>query len=128
MASVCNLPSPGRGAAAVVFTMIAFGISLMLQQQSTVAPFKIAGVEPIKTQKQFNNELAALSDDAIISYLEMTSDVKDVEKISESIDQSKLPEETDYMDEQFLDSLMKELEQPETDNNTTEPQTETETK
>jgi gluconate kinase len=58
----------------------------------------------------------------------MTSDEKDVEKISESIDQSKLPEETDYMDEQFLDSLMKQLEQPETDNNTTEPQIETETK
>ncbi len=115
-------------AAAVVFTMIAFGINLMLQQQSTAAPFKIAGVEPIKTQKQFNNELAALSDDAIVSYLEMTSDAKDVEKISESIDQSKLPEETDYMDDVFLDSLMKQLEQPETINNTKEPQTETETK
>lgn len=114
-------------AAAVVFTMIAFGIKLMLQQQSTVAPFKIAGVDPIKTEKQFNKELAALSDDAIVSYLEMTSDAKDVEKISESIDQSKLPEETDYMDDVFLDSLMKELEQPETNINTTETQTETET-
>lgn len=115
-------------AAAVVFTMIAFGMNLMLQQQSTSAPFKIAGVEPIKTQKQFNNELAALSDDAIVSYLEMTSDAKDVEKISESIDQTTLPEESDYMDDVFLDSLMKQLEQPEANSNTTEPQTETETK
>lgn len=114
-------------AAAVVFTMIAFGINILLQQQSSSIPSDIVQVEHIKTQKQFNNELAALSDDAIVSYLEMTSDTKDVENISESIDQTTLPEETDYMDEQFLDSLMKQLEQPEANNNT-EPQTETETK
>ena len=116
-------------AAAVVFTMIAFGINMILKPQTiSDRPFAIAGVDPIKTQKQFNKELAALSDDAIVSYLEMTSDAKDVEKISESIDQSKLPEETDYMDDLFLDSLMKELEQPETNINTNETQTETETK
>lgn len=113
-------------AAAVVFTMIAFGISFFMNNKTTV--IDTAHIIPPQTEKQFNNELATLSDDAIISYLEMTSDVKDVEKISESIDQSKLPEETDYMDDVFLDSLMKQLEQPEADNNTTEPQTETETK
>lgn len=114
-------------AAAVVFTMIAFGINFFMNNQTTVND-TVDIISPIKTEKQFNNELAALSDDAIVSYLEMTSDVKDVEKISESIDQSKLPEETDYMDDVFLDSLMKQLEQPEANNNTTEPQTETETK
>mgnify|MGYP001424447664 CR=1 FL=1 len=115
-------------AAAVVFTMIAFGMNLMLQQQSTAAPFKITGVDPIKTQKQFNNELAALSDEAIVSYLEMTSDAKDADKISESIDQTTLPEESDYLDDVFLDSLMKQLEQPEATINPIAPQTETETK
>ncbi len=116
-------------AAAAVITMIAFGINLITKQQTIPGnPFKIAGVEPIKTQKQFNNELASLSDDAIVQYLEMTSDTKDVEKISESIDHTTLPEETDYMNDAFLDSLMQQLEQPETTINTNEVQTETETK
>lgn len=99
-------------AAAVVFTMIAFGINMLLKQQSTSNP--IAGI----TEKQFNNELAALSDDAIVSYLQMTSDTKDIEKINESIDHSKLPEETDYIDQEFLDSLMQELEKTNTTTNT----------
>lgn len=105
-------------AAAVVFTMIAFGINLVLKQQSTSVAFAIAGVDPIKTQKQFNNELAGLSDDAIVSYLQLTADSKDIDKINESIDQSKLPEETDYMDEEFLESFMKELEKTTTTTNT----------
>jgi hypothetical protein len=105
-------------AAAVVFTMIAFGINMVLKQQSTTVAFAIAGVDPIKTQKQFNNELAGLSDDAIVSYLQMTADSKDIDKINESIDQSKLPEETDYMDEEFLESFMKELEKTTTTTNT----------
>jgi hypothetical protein len=105
-------------AAAVVFMMIAFGINLLLQQQSSSIASDIAQVEHIKTQKQFNNELTGLSDDAIVSYLQMTADTKDVEKINESIDQSKLPEETDYMDEEFLESFMKELEKTTTTTNT----------
>lgn len=105
-------------AAAVVFTMIAFGINMMMKQQSTSVAFAIAGVDPIKTQKQFNNELAALSDDAIVSYLKLTADTKDMDKINESIDHSKLPEETDYMDEEFLESFMKELEKTNTTTNT----------
>ncbi|MBP6686722.1 MAG: hypothetical protein KA160_02600 [Lacibacter sp.] len=104
--------------AAVVFTMIAFGINLAMKQQSTSAAFAIAGVDPIKTQKQFNNELAGLSDDAIVNYLKLTADAKDIEKINESIDQTKLPEETDYMDEEFLESFMNELEKT-TNNNST---------
>jgi hypothetical protein len=99
-------------AAAVVFTMIAFGINLVLKQQSTSDP--VAGI----TEQQFNNELAALSDDAIVSYLKLTADTKDIDKIKESIDQSKLPEETDYMDEEFLESFMKELEKTTTTTNT----------
>ncbi|MEJ8842321.1 hypothetical protein WG954_07995 [Lacibacter sp. H375] len=105
-------------AAAVVFTMIAFGINLLLKQQSSAIASDIAQVEHIKTQKQFNNELAGLSDDAIVSYLQMNADTKDVEKINESIDHSKLPEETDYMDDEFLESFMKELEKTTTTTNT----------
>jgi hypothetical protein len=105
-------------AAAVVFTMIAFGVNIMMNQSSKRLPFKIAGVDPITTQKQFNNDLATLSDDAIVSYLNLTADTKDTDKINESIDQSKLPEETDYMDEEFLESFMKELEKTTTTTNT----------
>nr|WP_294902301.1 hypothetical protein [uncultured Lacibacter sp.] len=114
-------------AAAVVLSMLAFGINFLLQQQSNSIAFIIAKVEPINTQKQFNKELAALSDDAIVNYLQLTADTKDVEKISESIDQTQLPEETDYMDEEFLENFMKELEK--TEKQTTpavEVQTETE--
>ncbi len=105
-------------AAAAVFTMIAFGINLFMKQSFDTTPFDIAHVDPIKTQKQFNNELAALSDDAIVSYLQMNADTKDAEKINESIDHSKLPEETDYMDEEFLENFMKELEKTTTTTNT----------
>jgi hypothetical protein len=105
-------------AAAVVFTMIALGINFLLQQQSSSIASDIAQVEHIKTQKQFNNELTGLSEDAIVSYLQLTADTKDVEKINESIDQSKLPEETDYMDEEFLENFMKELEKTTTTTNT----------
>lgn len=105
-------------AAAVVFTMIAFGINLMMKQSWDTSGADLAQVEPIKNQKQFNKELAGLSDDAIVSYLQMTADTKDMDKINESIDHSKLPEETDYMDEEFLESFMKELEKTTTTTNT----------
>jgi hypothetical protein len=105
-------------AAAVVFTMIAFGINMIMKQSSARIASDIVGVERIKNQKQFNTELASLSEDAIVNYLQLTADSKDVDKINESIDQSKLPEETDYMDEEFLESFMKELEKTTTTTNT----------
>jgi hypothetical protein len=105
-------------AAAVVFTMIAFGINMVLKQSFDTTPFDMAHVDPIKTQKQFNNELEGLSEDAIVNYLKLTADTKDIDKINESIDQTKLPEETDYMDEEFLESFMKELEKTTTNTNT----------
>ncbi len=105
-------------AAAVVFTMIAFGINVLMKQSWDTTAADLAHVEPIKNQKQFNNELAALSEDAIVNYLQMTSDTKDIEKINETVDQNKLPEETDYMDEEFLESFMKELEKTTTTTNT----------
>jgi hypothetical protein len=113
-------------AAAVVFTMIAFGTNFFSQKSTTSESVATDdAVPPATTEKQFNNELATLSDDAIISYLKLTADAKDIEKISESIDHNTLPEESDYMDDVFLDSLMKELEHTET---ITLPEIETDTK
>jgi hypothetical protein len=105
-------------AAAVVFTMIAFGINMMMKQSWDTSGADLAQVEPIKNQKQFNKELTGLSDDAIVNYLQLTADTKDIDKINESIDQTKLPEETDYMDEEFLETFMKELEKTTTTTNT----------
>lgn len=95
-------------AAAVVISMFAFGISYLLQKDSNT----IAGT--IKTEAQFNTQLASISDDAIIDYLQMTADTKDVESIKQLIDGTQLPEEADYIDEAFLNSFMKELEAKQT--------------
>lgn len=95
-------------AAAVVISMLAFGINYTLQKKSDA----VAGA--IKTEAQFNTQLASISDDAIIDYLQMNADTKDAESIKQLIDGTQLPEETDYIDEEFLDAFMKELEKKQT--------------
>jgi uncharacterized protein YihD (DUF1040 family) len=95
-------------AAAVVISMVAFGINYTLKKDGD----SFAG--KIKTEAQFNTQLASISDDAIIDYLQMTADTKDAESIKQLIDGSQLPEEADYIDEAFLDAFMKELEAKQT--------------
>ncbi len=102
-------------AAAVVFTMIAFGINFMLQQQKAVGP--VAEIQKIKTEEQFNQELVKLSDEEIISYLKLTADSKDAETMAALVDGAQLPNEAEYMDDAFLESFMKELEQTEQQTN-----------
>lgn len=101
-------------AAAVVFVLIAFGINFFSNQsnitnENTIVPKSL-------TDEQFNNELAQISDDEIINYLNQTADSKDAVTIATLIDKSELPDEADYMDDEFLNSVMKELEK--TDNKT----------
>ena len=95
-------------AAAVIISMLAFGINYTLNNDRDT----VAGV--IKTEAQFNTQLASISDDAIIDYLQMTADAKDAESIKQLIDGTQLPEEADYIDEEFLDAFMKELETKQT--------------
>ena len=95
-------------AAAVVISMVAFGVNYAVQKNTT----DVAGT--IKTEAQFNTQLASISDDAIIDYLQMTTDTKDVESMKQLIDGTELPEEADYIDEEFLDAFMKELEAKQT--------------
>lgn len=95
-------------AAAVVISMIAFGVNYAVQKNTT----DVAGT--IKTEAQFNTQLASISDDAIIDYLQMTADTKDAESMKQLIDGTQLPEEADYIDEEFLDAFMKELETKQT--------------
>lgn len=95
-------------AAAVVVSMLAFGINYTLKKDGdTVA-------NAIKTEAQFNTQLASISDDAIIAYLQMNADTKDAESMKQLIDGTQLPEEADYIDEAFLDAFMKELETKQT--------------
>ncbi len=102
-------------AAAVLFGMIAFGINFFMQQPSSNGP--VVNIPEYKTEEQINTELAQISEDEIINYLKMTSDSKDVAAIASVVDQSQLPTEADYMDDAFMESFMKELEQTETKTN-----------
>jgi len=100
-------------AAAVLFGMIAFGITFFSSQSTVSGPdFPTA-----KTEEQINKELAQISEEEIINYLKMTSDSKDVAAITSIVDQSQLPAEADYMDDAFMESFMKELEQTENKTN-----------
>jgi len=95
-------------AAAVVFVLIAFGINFFSNQnnftkETTIVPKSL-------TDEQFNKELAQISDDDIINYLNETADSKDAITIATLIDKSELPDEADYMDDEFLNSVMQELE------------------
>ncbi len=100
-------------AAAVVFGLIAFGINFFSSQSTISNP----GIPTAKTEEQINKELAKISDEEIINYLKMTSDSKDVAAITSIVDQSQLPTEADYMDDAFMESFMKELEQTESKTN-----------
>jgi hypothetical protein len=101
-------------AAAVVFVLIAFGINFFSNQNNITNDTTI--VPKSLTDDQFNNELAQISDDEIINYLYETADSKDAITIATLIDKSELPDEADYMDDEFLNSVMQELEK--TDNKT----------
>jgi hypothetical protein len=95
-------------AAAVVFVLIAFGINFFSSQNNIIKETTI--VPKSLTDDQFNNELAKISDDEIINYLNQTADSKDAITIATLIDKSELPDEADYMDDEFLNSVMQELE------------------
>lgn len=97
-------------AAAAVLSMIAFGTWFLLNKQTTRMDSVVAQGLKIKSEQQFNEELATVDQSEILSYLKMTGEVKDAETISSLVDQSNLPSEVDYMDPEFLDSFMKELE------------------
>jgi hypothetical protein len=103
-------------AAAVLFGLIAFGINFFFQQPITNGPVAV-NLPTVKTEEQINTELAQISDDEIVNYLKMTADSKDAEAIAAAVDQNQLPTEADYMDDAFMESFMKELEQTENKTN-----------
>lgn len=96
-----------------MFALIAFGISMFIKQPAEVNSPVTAAVYTPKTEQQINKELAQITDEEIISYLKMTADSKDAETMAALVDEEQLPDEAEYMDEAFLETFMKELEQTE---------------
>lgn len=95
--------------AAAFIVFVGFGLKFFTGKSSS----NTAGLPITKTEEQIKTELAQISDEEIINYLKMNSDTKDAEMIASFVDQSKLPETVDYMNDAFLDSFMKELEKTE---------------
>ena len=102
-----------RYAAAAVVTGVIGLSSLMMfnkSQQSVIRQENDASVSSsIKTTQQFKNEIATLSDDEIIKYLETTGTDVDNETLATSVDESELPATKDYLlDENTLETYLNE--------------------
>ncbi|MFT3846671.1 MAG: hypothetical protein QM725_16545 [Lacibacter sp.] len=98
-----------RFAVAAAFILFAgFGLKFFMQNRDKQET--VSAIPQIKTEEQIKTELAQISDEEIINYLKANADAKDAEVIASLVDQSKLPNEADYMDDAFLESFMKELE------------------
>ena len=102
-----------RYAAAAVVTGVIGLSSLMMfnkSQQSVIRQENDASVSSsIKTTQQFKNEIATLSDDEIIKYLETTGTDVDNETLATSVDENELPATKDYLlDENTLETYLNE--------------------
>ena len=101
-----------RYAAAAVVTGVIGLSSLMMfnSRQSVISHENDASVSStIKTTQQFKNEIATLSDEEIIKYLETTGTDVDNETLAKSVDESELPATKDYLlDENTLDTYLDE--------------------
>lgn len=95
--------------AAAFIVFVGFGLKFFAGKSSN----STALLPQTKSEEQIKTELSQISDEEIINYLKMNSDTKDAEMIASFVDQSKLPEAVDYMNDAFLDSFMKELEKTE---------------
>ena len=98
--------------AAVVTGVIGLSSLMMFNtsRQSVISKENDASVSSsIKTTQQFKSEIATLSDDEIIKYLEATGSDVDNETLATSVDASKLPATNDYLlDENTLDTYLDE--------------------
>lgn len=98
-------------AAAVVILIMATGTYLLSEKTNSFGSEIVANGLKIKTDAQFDESLAQINQSDLLNYLKLTGDVKDAEAIGLMVDETQLPNEADYMDDEFLESFMKELEQ-----------------
>lgn len=105
-------------AAASVFVMLAFGINFFFTKANPkLDSYVKLGLKNYTSDQQINTGITTIKEADLVSYLQMTADSKDAETIASLVDETQLPEEADYLDSEFLESFMKELEQTETKTN-----------
>lgn len=104
-------------AAAIFVSIIATGAWLISSKTNSLGSEIVAKGLKIKTDAQFEESLAQVNQADLLNYLKLTGDVKDSEAIELMVDETKLPEEADYMDDEFLESFMNDLEQTNSKNN-----------
>jgi hypothetical protein len=105
-------------AAASVIVMLAFGINFFFSNSgSQLESYVNIGLKDYKSEQQINTGITNIKEADLVTYLQMTADSKDAETIASLVDETQLPEEADYLDNEFLESFMKELEQTETTTN-----------
>ncbi len=98
-------------AAAVVIGVIAFGINFFFSQPKQLDSFVEDGLKNYNTEKNLNDALAQVNTDDIYNYLQATTGEADTETITEmTADATELPAENEDMNDELLQSLMKELE------------------
>ncbi|MFN0081821.1 MAG: hypothetical protein ACKVOM_04830, partial [Ferruginibacter sp.] len=101
-------------AAASVLVMLAFGINFFFtKSNSQLDSYVKLGLKNYSTEQQLTNGITNIKEADLVTYLQMTADSKDAETIASLVDQTQLPDESDYLDGEFLESFMKELEQTE---------------
>jgi hypothetical protein len=100
-----------RYAAAVVVAVMAIGAYFIIADTKPVYGEIVSKGLKIKTESQFEASIAQVNETDILNYLKLNGDLKDAEVIQSMVDETELPDEAEYMDDEFLESFMKELEQ-----------------
>ncbi len=98
-----------RFAAAAAVLLLITGSIYFFPDSSTNADIVKEGLL-IQTEEEFQQSLAEVDNKDLIQYLKTTSIGFSDENLPSMVESSTLPEETEYLDQEFLDSYMEELE------------------
>ena len=96
-------------AAAAVLLMITGSVYFYSGNNTTYDAVVKQGLQ-IQTEEAFQQSLAEVDNKELFQYLKTTSIGFTDENLPSMVESSTLPEETDYLDEEFLDSYLDELE------------------
>lgn len=102
-------------AASSVLVMLSFGIHFFFTKANPqLESYVQLGLKNYTSDQQIYTGITTIDEADLVSYLQITVESKDAETIASLVDKAELPEEADYLDGEFLESFMKELEQTET--------------
>jgi hypothetical protein len=97
--------------AAAVIIVLGLSTGLYLSSTSnTQQSGAIAKGLKIKTEKQFQEKLDQVDANDLVAYLQSTGSPDEIREIKAMVDSKDLPEETDYLDQEFLETYLQELE------------------